>query len=250
MHHSSESEKVGDHHVHLVVFLLLMLLRDLLLGFVGEGVPLAHHPSLVVDVESDGGASLKSDHVGHVILKHSEGGSGGSRSGAGSLLRVGPVGVDGVHGDEAPDKGDNHVDHTTVHPDHEVDLSSDAEHGEELGDGSDAHEDHGEVIGALNEHLPVVGAERVARSVVSVGASVAESAESSVHGGRNSGHEENHLALHDLHVVHLHVVVMVHVAFAAHVPAGNRTGASLLCLAFRIVGNELAELGHLLLSCF
>ena len=91
MHHSSESEKVGEHHVHLVVFLLLMLLPDLLLGFVGEGVPLAHHPSLVVDVESDGGASLKSDHGGHVILKISEGASGVSLSGAGSVLRVDPI---------------------------------------------------------------------------------------------------------------------------------------------------------------
>lgn len=62
----SEADEVSTHVV--LVFATFVLLHPLLLGLLGEGHELGHHPGFVVHVESDASGSFVGGAIEHVCL--------------------------------------------------------------------------------------------------------------------------------------------------------------------------------------
>ena len=243
----------------LLAVSLLAVFHVLLLGLLGESHNLGVHPVVVLDVESEVSGGGLNGVVKHVSSDTS------INSGALGLLSNGvlvivilrdlPAHVVGVHPAEFEDHADDHLEHLSVHPGHDVDLAHDSEHGEKLGDGEDGPDAKVRVVGEHAEVLPGVGAEDIAVIVVVIlvpDEELEHSVDSAAHGDVKVGEVAHHwVVAHHLHHV-LVVVDLAVVAIAALIVTtiSRSNGGRLGWLAGRIVGHKVAEVAHLLVVLF
>jgi len=142
---TSNAEEAGvllDHRQHLhvvVVTAVLLAVHVLHLSLFWESHDLGVHPVLVLHGESEVHCSAQN----HILLSvgfdacTSDCSFGSVGRSVRGVFGIGPSCIVGVESDKLDDHADDHFDHMTVHPGHDVNLTSDAKHGKKLGDEED-----------------------------------------------------------------------------------------------------------------